>query len=155
MAWYDFLGFGLLVNPMLSVAVIDIALCILLPLARFGVVAGWFSNHCRINTKRIDASVLLPPPSWQFTTMGVFIEVRITTSISSLRSAKSGGFSAVIGILLYWRVMDSAWSRASIMSLRTATFSGTTSSQTGTTVPSVVSVCRRTLMQGWKSARIC
>lgn len=145
--WYDFLGLGLWGNPMLSDIAIDIGQCIFLPLAKFGVIAGAVSNHCRISTRRIDASVLRPPPNWQFTTMGVFIEVRITTSISSLRSVKSGGFSAVIGILLYWRVMESAWFRDSIISLRTATFSGKTSSQTGTTVPSAVSVCRRTLMQ--------
>jgi hypothetical protein len=35
---------------------------------------------------RTDANVLLPRPSWQLTTIGVFEELRNTTSMSSLRS---------------------------------------------------------------------
>ena len=35
---------------------------------------------------RTDANVLLPRPSWQLTTIGVFEELRSTTSMSSLRS---------------------------------------------------------------------
>lgn len=46
-----------------------------------------------------EVSVLLPRPSWQLSTMGEFEALlRITTSISSVRSVKSGGFSAVIGM---------------------------------------------------------
>jgi hypothetical protein len=46
-----------------------------------------------------EVNVLLPRPSWQFTTIGVFGErVFTTTSISSIKSEKSGGRSAVIGI---------------------------------------------------------
>jgi hypothetical protein len=99
-------------------------------------------------TALTEVNVLLPRPSWQFTTIGVFDDsVRITTSRRSMRSEKSGGPSAVMGMRLYKSSTPSptTW-RAAMTSLRTATFSDCTSSHTGITEPSDVSVCSRTLI---------
>src|SRR5882724_4617317 len=89
-----------------------------------------------------EARVLLPRPSWQLTTIGVFEESFLTTtSMSSLKSEKSGGFSAVMGIRMWSSSKPSAavW-RDAMTSLRTATSSLQTSSQIGITEPSAVSV---------------
>lgn len=114
-------------------------------------------NNLQIRTKLADVPtsdftprrptaviVLLPLPSWQLTTIGALDALFLTmTSIKSLRSVKSGGRSAVIGMRAYRSsVPSSMCRRAAIMSFSTDTFSLSTSSQTGMTDPSGVSVCR-------------
>lgn len=93
-----------------------------------------------------EVSVLLPRPSWQFTTIAVFMKsVRTTNSMSSLISDRSGGRSAVIGIRAYCTSIPQPDCCDVMICLRTATSSGCTSSQIGMTDPSDVSVCSRSL----------